>query len=556
MTDANGCVTRDCVEFDAPPARCAVEIRASRTNTGEVILAAFPKGEAPFKFEWSTGETSQRIVVKPEGEYCVVVVDAKGCEAKACFNFDRGEPTKCEVEINVQRTNAGVILVANVTGTRGKVSYEWSNGETTQRILVKPEGKYCVYIKTEDGCEARACVDFDKAGDDCAVEIKADRTVSGQIVLAAYPKGSAPFKFEWSTGETTQRIIAKEEGEYCVAITDSEGCVAKTCIKVGDRPNGRDCKAAIDVTKRDSTGVLKLTARASGEAPFTYEWTTGETTESIQGKPGEKYCVIITDANGCMARACIGVKPNGGDRKCRVALKATKEQTGNSQVLVLTAYPRGGVAPFMYEWSNGETTESIKVDEAGVYCVTITDAEGCQARDCFRFRKPRFDRDTTGSDSCVVRIVERRDPNRKGTTLFAAGPNARGGKYEWSTGDNTAFITVDKSGTYCVKVTFENGCVAKDCIDVKLAGGGTPTNFQIGPNPVTDILKVTWEADGRYDLDYVILGATTGSKILGGTWSVDGNGSQRIDVSSLRPGMYVINIRHAGGLTNATFYKK
>jgi predicted RNase H-like HicB family nuclease len=521
-----------------------------------VILAAFPKGEAPFKFKWSTGETSQRIVVKPEGEYCVIVVDAKGCEAKACFNFDRGEPTKCEVEINVQRTNAGVILVANVTGTRGKISYEWSNGETTQRILVKPEGKYCVYIKTEDGCEARACVDFDKAGDDCAVEIKADRTVSGQIVLAAYPKGSAPFKFEWSTGETTQRIIAKEEGEYCVAITDSEGCVAKTCIKVGDRPNGRDCKATIDVTKRDSTGVLKLTARAAGEAPFTYEWTTGETTESIQGKPGEKYCVIITDANGCMARACIGVKPNGGDRKCKVALKATKEQTGNSQVLVLTAYPRGGVAPFMYEWSNGETTESIKVDEAGVYCVTITDAEGCQARDCFRYRKPRFDRDTTGSDSCVVRIVERRDPNRKGTTLFAAGPNARGGKYEWSTGENTAFITVDKSGTYCVKVTFENGCVAKDCIDVKLASGGAPTNFEIGPNPVTDVLKVTWEADGRYDLDYVILGATTGSKVLGGTWSVDGNGSERIDVSSLRPGMYVINIRHAGGLTNATFYKR
>ena len=43
----------------------------------------------------------------------------------------------------------------------------------------------------------------------------------------------------------------------------------------------------------------------------------------------------------------------------------------------LTANVTGGLAPYSYLWSNGETTASINVTSLGTYSVTVTDATGC-----------------------------------------------------------------------------------------------------------------------------------------------------------------------------------
>ncbi len=43
----------------------------------------------------------------------------------------------------------------------------------------------------------------------------------------------------------------------------------------------------------------------------------------------------------------------------------------------LTANVTGGLAPYTYLWSNGQTTSSINVTTAGTYSVTVSDATGC-----------------------------------------------------------------------------------------------------------------------------------------------------------------------------------
>ncbi|WP_187388250.1 T9SS type A sorting domain-containing protein, partial [Seonamhaeicola marinus] len=39
----------------------------------------------------------------------------------------------------------------------------------------------------------------------------------------------------------------------------------------------------------------------------------------------------------------------------------------------------GGVAPYTYDWDNGETTQSISDLHPGTYDITVTDANGCEA---------------------------------------------------------------------------------------------------------------------------------------------------------------------------------
>ncbi|MBL4642447.1 MAG: T9SS type A sorting domain-containing protein [Flavobacteriaceae bacterium] len=54
-----------------------------------------------------------------------------------------------------------------------------------------------------------------------------------------------------------------------------------------------------------ATASISVETITGGSAPYTYEWNTGETTQSIEVSPTETttYTVTITDANGCSTTA-------------------------------------------------------------------------------------------------------------------------------------------------------------------------------------------------------------------------------------------------------------
>ncbi|MBK9687336.1 MAG: hypothetical protein IPO65_06105 [Saprospiraceae bacterium] len=117
---------------------------------------------------------------------------------------------------------------------------------------------------------------------------------------------------------------------------------------------------------------------SNGSGNYTYKWSNGKTTPSIQLNSLDSvftiYCVTVTDVTAnCDKTFCIEFKGqlsfyvSGG---CEDKLKAN-------------IY--GGVAPFSYQWSNGATTETISPATAGTYCLTITDANGCSNQGCSAF---------------------------------------------------------------------------------------------------------------------------------------------------------------------------
>ena len=136
---------------------------------------------------------------------------------------------------------------------------------------------------------------------------------------------------------------------------------------------------------------------------------------------------------------------------------------------VLNASVSGGTAPYTYLWSNGQTTPTISGLIAGVYTVTVTDAQLCTAIATVTLTLPTSALTTTitsqtnvscngFSDGSATITASGGTPINMGWPFYLYGYN-----FSWSNGTSTIFsysstITSLNAGTYTVTVNDANGC--------------------------------------------------------------------------------------------------
>ncbi|HLU17903.1 MAG TPA: PKD domain-containing protein, partial [Edaphocola sp.] len=101
------------------------------------------------------------------------------------------------------------------------------------------------------------------------------------------------------------------------------------------------------------------------------------------------------------------------------------------------------------------TGQSLTVDQAGTYTVTITNNYNCSIEDSAVVVVNPLPVVELGNDTMVC--------ENTALTFDAANPGAT---YLWSTGDTTQQITVNQGGTYSVTVTNEYNCSASDDVEV------------------------------------------------------------------------------------------
>ncbi len=270
---------------------CGVEITGTNTGT----LTAVATGAAPFTYAWNTGESTQSISNLQTANYCVTITDANGCESSTCYyyNPNGGNDTLCYVYILPDSVNVpGIGLTAIAEGV-APLAYVWSTGETSQSIIINADGEYCVTVTDATGCESVDCLDY--GSNSCWATV-----LIGDASIFAEAQGMPPYAYSWNTGETTQSIVPMATGNYCVTVTDANGCVTTACGYYQFGGNDTLCYVTIDLVQ----GGTWLNAIASGTAPFSYLWNNNATTASIALEENIIYCVTVTDANSCTTTAC------------------------------------------------------------------------------------------------------------------------------------------------------------------------------------------------------------------------------------------------------------
>ena len=131
-----------------------------------------------------------------------------------------------------------------------------------------------------------------------------------------------------------------------------------------------------------SDGSIDLTV-SGGCYDYTFDWSNGATTEDVSGLAAGTYTVTVSESNGTSTTLSFTLT-----EPTLLTVNAGANQTvyfgyPDSACADLSATAGGGVAPYTYAWSTGETTQGINVcpESTMTYSVTITDANGCEVTD-------------------------------------------------------------------------------------------------------------------------------------------------------------------------------
>ena len=110
----------------------------------------------------------------------------------------------------------------------------------------------------------------------------------------------------------------------------------------------------------------------ANNAVSSFSWDNGSTAEDLTNLSAGNYRVKIETTEGEILWASFEVT-------APEALQAMITQTDLNTAVNLDLFVQGGVAPYTYNWSNGETNEDVfGITTEGVYEVNVTDANGCQ----------------------------------------------------------------------------------------------------------------------------------------------------------------------------------
>ena len=247
-------------------------------------------GMPPYFYNWSTGDTTSTVLVNPMNptEFIVYVSDACGDTLIDTIFVDVIGPTA------YAGTDTSICL--NDTATLiafGGTIYEWSTGDTTQTIFVSPTEITDYWVIVYDDCN-----NFDT--DTVKVYVDSPQAYAGEDVTicigdSTILTGGGGLYYEWNTGQTTQSITVNPlvDTEYWVYVTDNCNNTAVDSVWV------LIAEEVFANAGEDQTICYGDQAILTATGGVEYEWSTGETTQTITVTPGttSTYYVIVSD--GC-----------------------------------------------------------------------------------------------------------------------------------------------------------------------------------------------------------------------------------------------------------------
>ncbi|MBI5219271.1 MAG: gliding motility-associated C-terminal domain-containing protein [Bacteroidia bacterium] len=498
---------------------------------GTCLINSMPATDCNTPAYWSV--FAYGTTVTPPGTYPIRVTDNYSntltITSLASLPYCTNCPTLTITPVNIVNAtcNGQSTGSFSVTTTGGTSPYDYTlmNGSTTvatfnnvsgsQNFTGLPAGNYTLNVVDNDTCPGSIPVNITQP---TVLTV----TITGPTSLcsggsATLDAGTGFSSYLWSTNATTQTITVTTGVNYSVTVTNANGCTANNSVTV---INSVSPTASVTVTNAScgsSNGSATVTA-GSGTPPYSYLWSGGQATSSINNQPAGAYTVTVTDNAGCTVTDVGNISSVGGPT---VTVTVTDAQC-NSNNGTATVSASGGNPPYVYLWSTGSANQTITGLSGGSYTVSVTDANSCVSTGTATITQP---------PSVAVQISNPVMISCFGASNGSATANGSAGtppySYLWSNGQAAATATTLPAGTNTVTITDSNGCMNTASINITQPSALNATIA--GTNNLCN-------GDNTGSANLTVSGGTPSYSYF---WS---NGQTTEDINNLQAGSYIVTV--------------
>ncbi|MDP2423672.1 MAG: hypothetical protein Q8M23_04930 [Bacteroidales bacterium] len=316
--------------------------------------------------------------------------------------------------------------------------------------------------------------------------------VTGAIGTYTYTwtKDGSPYLTQSNITPGNHTLSNLQPGTYAVTIKGIYACttfIGDMVIKAGSPP-------AFTPTRTDVTcfglrnGKIEL-GTITGNPPFTFLWSTGNTNKDLLNIGAGTYTVNVTDADGCTTVGNYTITQP-------TALSGTIVKTNDTDpdpvigTGTATLTPTGGTGTYTYFWVASETgtiptgqatNQNLTELDYGRYTVTITDANVCTATATVFIFEPEICNDGIDNDGDGLNNCNDSDciPATPGTitptnttpcvgiaVTYTVPVNPSYGSYEWSVPGNATINS--GQGTNSISVTWNTTAGGQICVRGKI----------------------------------------------------------------------------------------
>ena len=342
-------------------------------------------GVPPFTYEYGWGVGSSLEDSLCAGSYLVIGTDSTGCSDT--INVIITEPTVIIDTIVSTYMNCTCNYFANVSGGTPPYSYIWCNLSTAPQMINCNPGLCPLVITDANGCilyDTTTIVPLPPLSITAAGTNATCNGCSDGNITGVGSGGMGPYVYTLTPGglmNSTGIFTGLSGGNYTVCVEDANVCSTCTTLVITEPGNCSVNIISVNgiLCNGDCTG--SLTAVGNGVPPFSYAWSNGESTATVDSLCAGIYNVTLTDSTGCtISTSVVVTEPSD--------ISITHFTDYGCPQCITDLIVTGGTPGYTYQWCDGSIGPQLFMCGPGLCFVAVVDANGCLGTDTIFLTPP------------------------------------------------------------------------------------------------------------------------------------------------------------------------